>query len=443
LKRRPGLTLVINNNERIWKIRAFFGTWIAYVGFYLCRKNYPIAQPEFMKEFGWNEMQVGMIISGFLIIYSLGQFINGVLGDKWGPRLVLITGMFLSAFSNFLFGFSSTVALMFVLYTLNGYFQSTGWPCCIKIMTNWIPLNQRGKVMPWWGTCYQVGDIIATAFAGFVLGLTAEKHVLDASGNIVSNYFNWRWAFWVPALVLVLVTILVKYLVRSSPECAGLEKEKHSTEDEKIISGASKKSLFEITLDIFKNRAIVILGVSYFCIKFIRYTFWFWIPTYMVKVLGYKADDTAYILTLFPIFGFFGTLFAGYVSDRFYGSRRGPVTVFMLLGLSLSLLFYVFVTHDLIYMMLAVGFIGFFTYGPDFLVSGIAVMDFGSKEHSGTAAGFVNGVGGAGAALTGLIGGGVATLWGWNAVLYLLVGFALLCAAILMFLWNAVGENSN
>jgi OPA family glycerol-3-phosphate transporter-like MFS transporter len=158
-------------------------------------------------------------------------------------------------------------------------------------------------------------------------------------------------------------------------------------------------------------------------------------------VLGYKADNTAYILTLFPIAGFLGTLAGGYVSDRFFNSRRAPICAIMFLGLGLSMILFMFSTHSLFYMMLSVGLTGFMLYGPDFLVSGISVMDFGSKEHASTAAGFVNGVGAIGAALTGIIAGGMANLWGWNSVFYLLVAFAFLCSVLISFMWNAVGKN--
>lgn len=423
----------------LWKLRVFIGTWLAYFGLYFCRKNYTIAQPEFMKEFGWNEMQVGTIVSAYLIVYAIGQFSNGILGDKWSGRLILGTGLIASAFVNFIFGFSYTISFMFILYTLNGYFQSVGWPITIKTMTNWIPMQSRGRVMPWWGTCYQIGDIASTAFSGFVLGLTTETAITMSNGNII-KYFNWRFAFWAPALVLLVISGIVIFLVRNKPEDVNLSIDRGDDEknnDPKLHS----QSVISKTIEVLKNRDILMLGAAYFGIKFIRYTFWFWIPTYMVKVLGYKADNTAYILTLFPIAGFLGTLSGGYISDRFFGCRRAPICAIMFLGLALSLGLFILSSHSLLLMMISTGLCGFMLYGPDFLVSGISVMDFGSKEHAATAAGFVNGVGAVGAALTGIIAGTMANLWGWNSVFYLMVGFALLCAILISTMWNAVGKN--
>ena len=120
-----------------------------------------------------------------------------------------------------------------------------GGTTCIKVMTNWIPLQQRGKIMPWWGTCYQVGDMIATAFAGFIIGLTEEKVAYGPGGEILTSYFNWRWVFWVPSIILFIIAFLVILLIRNRPEDIGLsvaEKEETKQSDsEKEIQSQSER----------------------------------------------------------------------------------------------------------------------------------------------------------------------------------------------------------
>ena len=60
------------------------------------------------------------------VIYSEGQFVIGILGDKLGACLVLGIGVMLSAVVNFCFGFSSSIIVMTIIYSFNGYFQFTG-----------------------------------------------------------------------------------------------------------------------------------------------------------------------------------------------------------------------------------------------------------------------------------------------------------------------------
>lgn len=77
---------------------------------------------------------------------------------------------------------------------------------------------------------------------------------------------------------------------------------------------------------------------------------------------------------------------------------------------------------------------GFFVYGPDMLIAGTAAMDFGSVDAAARVAGFVNGVGSIGAALSGVV---VARLAAdsWHTVFALLVAMVLASAAVTATLW--------
>jgi len=97
---------------RLWRARIFGVTWLLYAGFYLCRKNYAVAQPVIMKEFGWTEAGVGVIITAYLTVYAIGQFLNGVLGDRFSARRIIAAGLGLSVLANVLFGWTASIGVM-------------------------------------------------------------------------------------------------------------------------------------------------------------------------------------------------------------------------------------------------------------------------------------------------------------------------------------------
>ena len=188
-----------------WRRHIFTVMWLVYAGFYLGRKNYAIAQPVFMEEFGWNEFDVGIIITTYLTMYAIGQFVWGPLGDRYGARRILMVGFGITISVNLLFGFSSSVLMMALLLGLNGLGQSTGWPNSMKTMSNWFSIDERGRMMAWWGTNYQVGDVAATALAAW----------------LIAGY-SWHTAFWVPAIILMGIAALVVKWQRNKPEDVGL-----------------------------------------------------------------------------------------------------------------------------------------------------------------------------------------------------------------------------
>ena len=89
--------------------------WLIYVGFYLCRKNFPVAQPAIMQSFGWAKDQVYVISLVYLITYAIGQFVSGITGDKYGAKIVLSLGLAVTVICNFLFGFSNTILMFTIL----------------------------------------------------------------------------------------------------------------------------------------------------------------------------------------------------------------------------------------------------------------------------------------------------------------------------------------
>ncbi len=435
---REGEDSALDRKYKLWRTAAWFGTWIAYAGFYLGRKTISVAPPEMMKEFGWDFNTITFIMSGYFWAYAVGQFANGVLGDKLGSRLMLGLGLFTTILMNTLFGFSSSIIVLFLLWTVNGYAQSTGWPSVIKGMSNWFSVRERGKVMSIWGTSYTVGDVVATALASFVIGHVAIETAIRPDGTEVT-YANWRWIFWVASIALTVISIIVFLIFRNKPQDVGLPSiaEYHNQKIEKHAD--EKVNMWKNAKYVLRQGPIWILGTTYFGVKFIRYTFMFLITTYLATERGFSTENAGYTTVLFALVGIAGTFVASYLSDVAFKSRRAPISVIMLLGLTISLIF--FWKSPVSLIPIAMGLVGFFTMGPDFVVSAVAVMDYGSNKGAGTAAGFVNGMGSLGPAVMTTVIGIAQSIAGWNGVFYILIGLSLVCAGLMTTLWNSVGEN--
>jgi sugar phosphate permease len=80
--------------------------------------------------------------------------------------------------------------------------------------------------------------------------------------------------------------------------------------------------------------------------------------------------------------------------------------------------------------------IGFFTYGPHVTMVATCPMDFGTRKAAASAAGFIDGVGYIGAAVTGIVSGYLVDNYGWNTAFYLWMGGALAAAVLMLLLWR-------
>lgn len=416
----------ISPEMKKWRIQIFAVTWLAYFGMYFCRKNFSVVMPVLSREIHTTKEEFAIVITVYSIMYMIGQFLNGYLSDKHGPRIIVGIGILLSIIANLLMGWVGTLGSFLFLMGLNGFGQSAGWSGLIKNMTPWFKKKERGVIMSYWTTCYVIGGMAATGFATFWL----------SNQNFFSE-LSWRRAFIFPTGFLLICSILYISFTRNSPQDVGLE----SFEKEKS-SEKGKLRNREAQLEVLQNNAVWIAAAMYFFVKFIRYAFLFWLPLYLSEALKYSDQQAGYTSIAYEAFGFFGILAAGYLSDYLFKSRRFPVSSLMLFGLAIVLALQpVLSSLGTTTTIVSIGLIGFFNYGPDSLMSASAAMDIGKNRGAAFAAGLINGVGSAGQLLSPIIVAYISGKFGWNTLFQFLVVLSLIAGLLLILKWNYGKEN--
>lgn len=414
-----------------WQKKIFASLWIAYACYYFCRVNYAVAQPGLAAEFGWSKTDMGFISSAYLAFYAIGQFVNGQLGDQFGARKMIFFGLMASVACNMAFGMSSSIPAMVLLWTINGYMQSSGWPVVVRTVSNWFPLKGRGVIMGFMSTSYQIGNALAWILTGAVV-----------------DHMGWRSAFWVPAAVALCWALIFRRVMRDHPQELGLA----VPENNNAAASASKgnKTGAEETLPwtqvlrlTVSNKILWTLAATYFCLKLVRYGFLTWAITYFVEVHQAPVGKSAFSVAIMPLAGSLGAIAGGYISDKYFQSRRAPVCTILLA--ILALLCYGFLTIPAgrwIPAVACLAAIGIAIYGPDALVSGAAVIDFGHPKAVACASGLVESIGSAGAVFSGVGTGFIVDRWGWSGGLILWIIMSLAAAVLMSTLWNSKPQKS-
>src|SRR6476659_8627486 len=172
----------VHTLQRLQRRLALGLSWLAYASYYLGRKAFSVTKAKIATELGLHEGMLAAIDTGFLIGYACGQVPSGLAADRVGARTLIGGGMLVSAAACALFGPMHAGALLLACFALNGLAQATGWPGTTKVVADWTSAQERGAVMGWWSTCYQVGGMAATALATWLLA-----------------HYGWRAAFRAPA----------------------------------------------------------------------------------------------------------------------------------------------------------------------------------------------------------------------------------------------------
>jgi len=416
---------------RAWQLRIFWLLWSAYASYYLCRVNFAVAQPLILKEFpGWTNAQIGSIPSTYALFYAFGQIINGTLCQRFGARLMMTVALSFAAVTNLLFSFTSTYSLMLVLWAVNGYAQSAGWSLVVQTIANWTTSQRRGTVMGLISTCYCVGNVVSWLLAG---------QLCESLG--------WRAAFWVPSLLVVPMACAFFAFVRNSPEEAGFppvrddgmeaSPQPANTTANAAPAALSTGAILRLT---FSNRVLWILGIGFFCMNAVRYSFMNWSVQYMADFQGRTIKGSAFTAIVIPLIGSLGAISAGWFSDTLFGKRRAPVCAIMQAGLAVVCVGFTFVPRgEWVTATALLALAGFLIYGPDMLMSGAATVDISHPRAASIATGFTMCLGALGSTFSGAGVGWLKDLakGDWNLVFYVLAGLVLVAAGFMVSIWNA------
>ncbi len=397
-----------------YKWRTFWGVSLTYAAFYLCRFNISVALPEIGRQFGYSKTVLGGIGSAFFILYALGQFINGQLGDRISPRLLILTGLIISSLLNILFGLSSVILVFLILWGINGYFQSMAWGPSIKLLATWFRLRERGKVSGFMAFFYQTGIVISWLLAGYLI-----------------QKMGWRWAFFIPAIILLFVGIYFFKRVKNSPREIGFSSPNN-------INNQKIKSIFKQGIG---NPKILRVAISYFFLSITAYGLLFWLPTYLFSVEKTSISLAACQSVILPFSGAISAMFTGWVTDKFFSSRRVPLSIIMLLlSLPLILLFphLSFLQTRLVFLF----FLGFLIYGPHMLMVGTMPMDYGTEKAASSSAGFIDSLGYVGATIGGIGVGWITDHYSWSGVFILWAICIFLSCFSLLPMWKHLPQEA-
>ncbi|XP_054721463.1 sugar phosphate exchanger 3-like [Uloborus diversus] len=439
-----------------YHVLAFWLTFISYALFHATRKTFSnvkatisatwtpqnLSLPNVFDD-NWNGHQLfedesdasfflGVLDTVFMTAYAIGLFISGAVGDRLNLKLVLAFGMCSSSLSVFLFGTVSEWLHVYkkpwyvIFWGLTGLLQSTGWPTVVAIIGNWFGKSSRGFVMGVWGACPCVGNIIGAYSVSAVLA------------------YGYQYSFLVTASVTFAASSVILFGLVSSPRDVGLlgpDEEEEASDRAPLLQDQTQPRTFERSVSdrpkaIGLCNACCIPGViayslSYACLKFVNYSFFFWLPFYLQKQYGWREALADQLSVWYDVGGIIGGILIGFLSDRL--ETRSPVVGLMLLLSPGALLLYKNAPDSLVPNAALMTLTGIAIGGVSSLISTAVSADLGrhpdlsnSKEALSTVTGIIDGTGSAGAALGQMLVPVFMNKYGWSSVFYLFIVMTLL-----------------
>jgi ACS family glucarate transporter-like MFS transporter len=296
---------------------------------YVLRTNLSIVGPAMIAELGMSEIQLGMVLSAFALGYTLFQFPGGIFGDLVGPRLAgtlmavawgLLTVLCALVPGGTVASGSAVVAVLLVIRFLVGVTHAPIFPVLTGgMVSNWFPPSA-------WGLPNGLSS------TGLTLGAAATGPLIVW----LSAHVGWRGSFLATAPAAFVLAGVWWWCTRDHPrQHPGVaQSELHLIEADRPSpeAAAKERGVWKAAL---KNREILLLTASYFCMNYVFYLFFNWFFYYLVEVRGFEAEQAATLSAAQWIIGAVGATLGGLLCDRTmrrFGLRRGA-RVLPVLGL--------------------------------------------------------------------------------------------------------------
>jgi OPA family glycerol-3-phosphate transporter-like MFS transporter len=350
----------------------WFPLGLTYAFLYMGRYNLSVSKTEF--ESLISKAEFGEIFAWGSMVYGLAFLVNGPLTDRIGGRVTILIAAAGSAVCNLAMGavlqlgWTDDLPLKFtILYSLNMYFQSFGAVSIVKVNASWFHLRERGTFGGIFGILISLGLYLAFDW-----------------GGLIARTFGALWVFYAPAIVLIFWFAVDWLLVHDTPSATG-----HADFDTGDASHGGAE-LRVVVRRLLSSRIILTIAAVEFCSGFLRNAVMQWGRDFGKATGQGESLVFAHWGLFMCLAGITGGVLAGLISDRLFGSRRGPVAAFLYGGLAVcAVLIYAAIGSPLVPWLLvgmSLCFIG--VHG---MLSATASMDFGGRKNAGLATGLIDG----------------------------------------------------
>jgi len=451
------------DHSKAYRIRRFwnwFPMGLTYAFLYMGRYNLTVSKNA-LGDLMTKE-DFGIIFAAGTITYAFAFLINGPLTDRIGGKKAILIGALGSGMMNLIMGLTVRsmmlaggdidLRLIFsILYAGNMYFQSFGAVAIVKVNAHWFHVRERGVFGGIFGILISMGIYFAFDWGAAIVEATranvtshlnfiqvALRGITGAGASSVDAVW---WVFFAPTILLWIMFGVEFFLLRDKPGQAGLED--FDTGDASSGDTDETFNLGAILKKILTNKIILTIAAIEFCSGVMRNGIMHWYPIY-IKELGYASDHfmREHWGLILMIAGVSGGIFAGFLSDKVFGSRRGPVAA-LLYGVLLVGSIVMIFTLDAPWFVLGfiVAFMSLAVIGVHGMLSGTSTMDFGGRKGAATAVGLIDGFVYLGTGLQSFSLGFLTTA-NWSYWPPFLVPFALIGLVLAIRIWYAFPQPS-
>lgn len=343
------------------------------------------AASDIQRDLGLTKVQMGWAFAAFAWAYALFEIPGGWLGDKIGPRKVLMRVVVWWSFFTAATGWAWNVTSLLVMRFLFGAGEAGCFPNLAKMFTNWLPSDERSRAVGVMWLSARWGGAFTPLLVVWVLG-----------------FMSWRYAFALFGAIGIIWAIWFYVWFRDNPR----DHPSINAAELELLKETQQNSAGHMNVPwgkLLSSPTVWLLWLQYFCFSYGWYFYITWLPTYLKEARGLELQKSALLAGLPLFMGGIGSMLSGWLAAwlirRHFNvtrTRRTLAVIGYLAAAGMLLL-----SPNLADPVPAMIAMGFASFALDLALPGCwsTCMDVGGR-YAGTLSGSMN--------MAGNIAGGVA-----------------------------------
>jgi len=338
--------------------------WIAFFN-YADRQAIFSVFPLLKKEFGLDQVQLGLLGSAFAWIYGLSAPFAGALVDRVRRKSAILGGLHAWSVICMATAISRNFGTLLFFRGAEALGETFYFPASMSLLSDYHSPETRSRALGFHQTSVYIGTIAGGFFAG-----------------LIGQRYGWRWSFVVfGGLGILLGFILKKWLIEPKRTLPDTEVA--------VVSG-------------FLNPTALLLMAAFLCANFVALVLLSWMPAFLYDRFNLSLAASGLTATLYvQLASMAGSPAGGWCADALSKKTPGGRMLVQAAGLICGAPFVVLCgwTRSVVLLIVALTAWGFFKgiYDANIFAS---IFDVIRPDARGKAAGLMN--------MTGWLGGGVA-----------------------------------
>jgi sugar phosphate permease len=281
---------------------------VMWVLVYLQRSNIGVllVDHRFLEEMGLigQAAKQGMLMTVFLLVYSLSNMLSVPISNRLGPRRALFLGVIIGALSMLVGGWVASFTALILVRVILGLAHGIYHPNISLLVKNWIPPKERGTA----NAVVGVGGCLA-----LVISLPLFSWIIYRLG--------WEYSFFIPGLLGLLAVIplglhWISDQPTNNPYISAPEMQyivSHNQDNQKTESSPADS---RGTRELLKNASFWLLAVIYTAFLCSWWGLMTWMPQYLVQARNFDISGMAGYISLAYAMAVVGILTGGRLVDR-------------------------------------------------------------------------------------------------------------------------------